>query len=178
MAIGFLVYASVQAFRISIKNTITLVLMMATMVVSFLLFKAPWVFPALIVLGGVATNFSNRRIPEKETIKPRQIRWRNIFFFLLIFGVAGIFSETARKQEWENRKVFNLFENFYRFGSFVFGGGDVLLPMMLDQYVARPQSPKVQLKNPNAIKVERQDLLTGYVEPTVPEQVPPRDEND
>lgn len=162
MAIGFLIYAIVQAFGISIKNTITFVLMIITMIVTFLLFKAPWVFPALIVLGGVVTNFSDRRIPEKEPIKPRQIRWRNIFFFLLIFGAAGIVSETARKQEWENRRVFNLFENFYRFGSFVFGGGDVLLPMMLDQYVARPEAPKVQQRNPNAIKVERQDLLTGY----------------
>ena len=162
MAIGFLVYASVQAFKVSIKNTITFVLMIVTMIVTFLMFKAPWVFPALIVLGGIVTNFSNRRIPEKEAIKPRQVRWRNIFFFLVIFAAAGVASETARKQDWENRRVFNLFENFYRFGSFVFGGGDVLLPMMLDQYVARPASPKVQQRNPNAIRVEQQDLLTGY----------------
>jgi chromate transporter len=33
---------------------------------------------------------------------------------------------------------------------------------MLDQYVARPASPKVVEKNPNAIKIEKQDLLTGY----------------
>ncbi|RYG52444.1 MAG: chromate transporter [Chitinophagaceae bacterium] len=162
MAIGFLIYAIVQAFGISINNTITFVLMTATMIICFLMFKAPWVFPALIVLGGVVTNFSNRRIPERETIKPRQIRWRNIFFFLVIFAAAGILSETARKQEWENRRVFNLFENFYRFGSFVFGGGDVLLPMMLDQYVARPQAPKVQQNNPNAIRVPQEDILTGY----------------
>ncbi len=162
MAIGFLIYAIVQAFGISINNTITFVLMTATMIICFLMFKAPWVFPALIVLGGVVTNFSNRRIPERETIKPRQIRWRNIFFFLVIFATAGILSETARKQEWENRRVFNLFENFYRFGSFVFGGGDVLLPMMLDQYVARPEAPKVQQNNPNAIRVPQEDILTGY----------------
>ena len=80
----------------------------------------------------------------------------------MIFATAGILSETARKQEWENRRVFNLFENFYRFGSFVFGGGDVLLPMMLDQYVARPEAPKVQQNNPNAIRVPQEDILTGY----------------
>ena len=44
--------------------------------------------------------------------------------------IAGVLSEAARKQQWENRKAFNLFENFYRFGSFVFGGGDVLIPLI------------------------------------------------
>lgn len=162
MAIGFLVYASVQAFGISIKNVITLVLMVCSMVLTYVLFKTPWVFPLLILAGGVTTNFSSRRIPEREVIRPRQIRWTNIWLFVIVFMIAGVLSETARKQQWEDRKAFNLFENFYRFGSFVFGGGDVLLPMMLDQYVARPQAPKVLEKNPNAIRVEKDELLTGY----------------
>ncbi len=161
VAIGFLLYASVKAFSISIKNFITLVLMIIAMCVTYLLFKTPWVFPILIIGGGVATNFSDKRIPEKETVKPKQIRWTNIWLFVLIFIIAGILSETARKQEWPNRKAYNLFENFYRFGSFVFGGGDVLLPMMLDQYVARPNSANA-IKNPNAIRIEKEELLTGY----------------
>lgn len=162
MAVGFLVYACIQAYRVAIKNTITTVIMVSSMILTFLLFKQPIVFPALIVLGGVITNFSNHRIPEKEVIKPKHIKWMNIFFFLAIFAAAGILSETARKQNWENRKVYNVFENFYRFGSFVFGGGDVLLPMMLDQYVARPQSPKVAEKNPHAIQLSKEDILTGF----------------
>jgi len=161
MAIGFLTFASVKAFSISIKNFITLILMIAAMCITYLLFKTPWVFPGLIVAGGIATNFSDRRIPEKEIVKPRQIRWTNIWLFVLIFAIAGILSETARKQQWENRKAYNLFENFYRFGSFVFGGGDVLLPMMLDQYVARPNSANA-IRNPNAIRIKKEELLTGY----------------
>ena len=113
------------------------------------------------MLGGVATNFSSRRIPEKEVIKLRHIRWTNIWLFVLIFLIAGLFSETARKQHWENRKAYNLFENFYRFGSFVFGGGDVLIPMMLDQYVARPAAPKMQKDSASLIRIERDELLTG-----------------
>ena len=162
MAIGFLVYAAVKAFNISIKNFITQMIMLVTMIISFLFFKVPWVFPLLIVLGGFVTNLSDRRIPKKEEIKPRQIRWTNIWLFVLIFALAGIFSELARKQEWEHRRAYNLFENFYRFGSIVFGGSDVLLPLMLDQYVARPQAPRSLEKNPNAIKIDKADLLTGY----------------
>ena len=161
MAIGFLAYASVKAFSISVKNFITQVLMVVAMCITYLLFKTPWVFPILIIAGGIVTNFSNKRIPEKEVVKPKQIRWTNIWLFVLIFIIAGVLSETARKQQWENRKAYNLFENFYRFGSFVFGGGDVLLPMMLDQYVARPNSAKA-IKDPNVLKINKDELLTGY----------------
>lgn len=161
MAIGFLAYAAFKTFRISVNNLITQIIMSVALIATYLLFKTPWIFPVLIVLGGAITNFSNKRIPEKEIIKPKQIKWTNIWLFVLLFIVAGTLSETARKLNWENRKPYNLFENFYRFGSFVFGGGDVLIPMMLDQYVARPTSARVQLKNPDIIKIERNELLTG-----------------
>jgi len=161
MAIGFLAYAAFRAFKISVTNLITQVIMLVALGATYFLFKVPWIFPVLIVLGGVTTNFSSRRIPEKEVIRPRQIRWTNIWLFVLLFVIAGFFSETARKQNWEDRKAFNLFENFYRFGSFVFGGGDVLIPMMLDQYVARPSTAKIQRDNPGIIRIEKDELLTG-----------------
>jgi chromate transporter len=161
MAIGFLAYAAFKAYKISVNNVITQLIMVVALVATYIFFKAPWIFPALIVAGGIATNFSNKRIPEKEIIKPRHIRWTNIWLFVLVFVIAGFLSETARKQNWENRKPFNLFENFYRFGSFVFGGGDVLIPMMLDQYVARPASDRVKIANPDAIKIKKEDILTG-----------------
>jgi chromate transporter len=162
MAIGFLAYAGFKAFKISINNLITQIIMLVAMAATYFLFKTPWVFPALIVLGGMVTNISSRRIPEKTVIKPRHIRWTNIWLFVMVFVIAGVLSETARKNNWENRKAFNLFENFYRFGSFVFGGGDVLIPLMLDQYVARPTSERIQKnKDQNIIRIERDELLTG-----------------
>lgn len=161
MAIGFLAYAAFKTYQVSIKNTITQVIMLVALILTYLLFKTPWVIPALIICGGIATNFSSKRIPEKEVIKPKQIRWTNIWLFIIIFIIAGFLSESARKQNWEHKKPYNLFENFYRFGSFVFGGGDVLIPLMLDQYVARPTSERVVKNNPDVIRVEREELLTG-----------------
>jgi chromate transporter len=161
MAIGFLAYAAVKTFGISVTNLITRIIMVSATLITFLLFKTPWVFPALIILGGITTNFSSNRIPEKEKIRPRQIRWTNIWLFVLIFLIAGYLSETARKQEWQDRKAYNLFENFYRFGSFVFGGGDVLIPMMLDQYVVRPTAPKFVNGGQNIIRIDKGELLTG-----------------
>lgn len=161
MAIGFLIFAAFKAYQVSVINTITQVIMLFAFLVTYFLFKTPWVIPSLIICGGMVTNLSSKRIPEKEVVKPKQIRWTNIWLFVLIFVVAGLLSETARKQNWENKKPYNLFENFYRFGSFVFGGGDVLIPLMLDQYVARPTSERIIQKNPDVIKVEREELLTG-----------------
>jgi chromate transporter len=161
MAIGFLSYAAFKSFKVSVKNPITLIIMLVAMVATFFLFKTPWVIPVLIILGGIVTNFSSKRYPDIEKIKPRQIRWTNIWLFVLVFLIAGLLSETARKQDWGERKAYNLFENFYRFGSFVFGGGDVLIPMMVDQYVARPTAKKFQDSTQNIIRIKRDDLLTG-----------------
>lgn len=161
MAIGFLSYAAFKSFRISVRNPITLVVMLVAMVATFFLFKTPWVIPVLIILGGIVTNFSSKRFPDIDKIKPKQIRWTNIWLFVLLFLIAGLLSETARKQDWKDRKAYNLFENFYRFGSFVFGGGDVLIPMMVDQYVARPTAKKFQDSTQNIIRIKRDDLLTG-----------------
>jgi chromate transporter len=71
----------------------------------------------------------------------------------------------ARKNDWPNRRPLNLFENNYRFGSLVFGGGQVLIPMMYEQYVERPKSPVVIRKNLNkkesVISIDRNDFYTG-----------------
>ena len=124
-------------------------------------FKTPWIFPVLIVLAGVTTNFSNKRFPSKENVTVKHIRWSNLWLFVFIFVVSGFLSETARKNDWQNRKVYNLFENFYRFGSIVFGGADVLIPLMVDQYVARPTSPKFAESKQRIISIEKNELLTG-----------------
>lgn len=158
MAVGFLVYASVMAFGVSIKNTITWFIMLFGAAATFILFRYPWIFPALIVLGGAATNISQKRIPQKE-IKPRKIKWWNIWLFAFIFISAGIISELARKNDLPNRKPINLFENMYRMGSLVFGGGHVLMPMMYEQFSVRPDV--VKEKNPNVIKINKDDMTTG-----------------
>jgi chromate transporter len=161
MAIGFLLFAALRIFPISVHNTITKIVMALAMLFTFIFFKTPWIFPVLIICCGIATSLSSKRIPDKELIKPRQVKWTNILVFAIIFLVAGILSETARKQEWGNRKSYNLFENFYRFGSLVFGGGDILLPLMLDQYVERPQAKKA-VDDESTIKINKDELLTGF----------------
>ena len=162
MTIGFLLYSLFSNFKISVNNKITTVIFLFSTIFTTLFFKHPWIFPLLIVLAGIATNFSSKRIPAYTESKPKSIHWKNLWLFVFIFVLAGLLSETARKNEWQNRNAFNLFENFYRFGSLVYGGGDVLFPMMLDQYVARPTDKKTQNKNPNLIKISNADVVVGF----------------
>lgn len=139
MAVGFLIFATWNSYKIAINNTITRVIMIVSALAVFIFFKQPWVFPVILVLGGIVTNFSDKRIPQKD-IPRKKIKWGNIWVFVIVFIIAGFLSATARKQQWEDRRAYNLFENFYRFGSFVFGGGQVLVPMMYEQFVIREKT--------------------------------------
>ena len=158
MAVGFLFYASIKAFSISVNNAITWVIMLLCAGATYYFFRFPWIFPLLIVLGGVVTNFSKKRIPEKEIVKSK-IKWWNIWLFAFLFLTAGVLSEVARKENWPNRKPINLFENTYRIGSLVFGGGHVLMPMMYEQFSVRPEV--VRNKNPNVVTIDKKDMTTG-----------------
>lgn len=162
VAVGFLAYASVMTFGVSIKNTITWSIMLFCIMATYFLFKTPWIFPMLIVLGGVATNLSHKRIPQHE-VKPKKIKWWNIWLFAILFLTAGVLSEVARKNDWPQRKPINLFENTYRMGSLVFGGGQVLMPMMYEQFSVRPDILKQKKPEAakNIIKIEKDDMITG-----------------
>jgi chromate transporter len=161
MAVGFLAFAAFRAFTLVIKNRVARIIMVVSMLLTYLFFRSPWIFPAMIVAGGLITNFTDRRDRPVVKVPYRPVKWGNLLIFLSIFLLSGVASELARKQGWQDRKAYNLFENFYRFGSIVFGGGDVLMPMMYEQYVVRPQTEHILQKNPQVIKVDKKEFLTG-----------------
>lgn len=154
MSVGFIAFAAVRMMKSSVQHVATWFIMTCSMVVT-LAVQTPWVFPLLLVVAGMVSNFSNKRIPETHT-KPKPIQWMNLWIFAALFILAGIFSEMARINDWPHKRVFNLFENFYRFGSYVWGGGQALMPMMLFQFINRPRS----LGQPPLLSSEQ--LLTGY----------------
>jgi chromate transporter len=132
--------------------------MLISTAATYYFFKLPLIFPLVIVLGGFATNLSKKRIPQIER-KPSKIKWWNFWLFGIIFIVAGIISEAARKENWPDRKPINLFENTYRMGSLVFGGGQVLMPIMYEQFSVRPDV--IKEKNPDVVQIDKEDMYTG-----------------
>jgi len=154
MSVGFIAYAAARMARTSVKHSATFFIMIGALVATYLL-RSPWVFPIALIIAGFISNFSNKRIPDNIS-KPKPIKWLNLWLFLLLFVLAGIFSWVAKFYNWQHARSFIMFENFYRFGTIVFGGGQALIPMMLYQFVYRP----LQLHHqPLLSSVE---LLTGY----------------
>ena len=154
MSVGFVCYAAARMMQSSIQHLATWCIMIGSLLATVFI-RSPWIFPSLLIAAGTISNFSNRRIPATVS-KPKPINWFNLWLFAVIFLSAGILSSVANIWHWPHARVFNLFENFYRFGSIVWGGGQALLPLMLFQFVSHP----MQLGHQPIIKADA--LLTGY----------------
>lgn len=160
MSIGFIASATLLLYKKAIDSLITKFIFIISMIIIIVGFKTPWTIPIVIILAGIVTNFSKKRIPN-DGAAPKQIKWGGLLIFIFLFITAGILSEQSTRQNWKYQKVFNLFETNYRFGSIVFGGGDVLIPMMYEQYVTRPNTQKVIQNKRDVIKISSDAFLTG-----------------
>jgi chromate transporter len=160
MALGFLAFASFKTLKL-VKQPSSRIILFLCAVATYIFFKTPWIFPIILIVGGAAGIFFNEQNEEPVKWKQRTIKWFPIVLFSFFFISAAFVSETARKNDWSYRAPFNLFENMYRFGSFVFGGADVLIPVMYEQYVVRPETERIKSNNQNVIKINREDFLTG-----------------
>jgi chromate transporter len=127
MAIGFMCHAAFSITR-KIVNTKTgyTLMVLALIVASFV--HTPWVFPITVIVGGIATSFKFKE-QEKEEKTSFKIQWANFFLFAgvgLGLAIAGHFTKFL----WVRMS-----ENFYRNGSFVYGGGQVLIPVLFTEFV-------------------------------------------
>ena len=159
MALGFLAFASIKTFKLIDTKQKWLIVLVSTFV-TYVLFKTPWVFPIVLIAGGLIGLFSKPVVYVQHAVSKR-LRFLPIILFVSFFLFAGFMSETARKQNWKNRAPYNVFENMYRFGSIVFGGADVLIPVMYNQYVVRPETPKIKKSNKDAISIDREVFLSA-----------------
>lgn len=127
MAIGFVLYAAIQITRTIIKTrTQTLIIIISTGIT--ILIQAPWIYPVILFMGGFITNFTGPRVSSDER-KPLDIHWKYLSFFFSILVIAITLGAIT------NATPILLFENTYRYGSIVFGGGHVLIPMMYEHFV-------------------------------------------
>lgn len=160
MALGFLAFAAHKTTKI-INSQFSKIVAVVFGVLTFFFFKTPWIFPAAMVFGSLSGLLIKQKTETKVNHKKRNLNWTLFILFVGFFITAASLSETARKENWQNRTPYNLFENMYRFGSFVFGGADVLIPVMYEQYVVRPETKRIKNTNQNVIKIDREEFLTG-----------------
>lgn len=164
MALAFLCFGSFKTI-ILLNTTVARLIFFISCLFVFVFFQSPWIFPAVITIGASLGFLFNKKDSPRYVRSHFRIRFLPLFLFALLFIAAGFLSENARKSNWENRKPYNLFENMYRFGSYVFGGADVLIPVMYNQFVVRPENGYIKQFNKDVISIDRQTFLnaTGVV---------------
>ena len=127
MAVGFIIYAAFQIIQMFISKLYHWILLILSASVA-ILYQTPYLFPILLLLGGFVSSQVNKE--KINTVKPlKNINWSNFILFLAVFITAAVLGALTQN------KIVLLFENTYRFGSIVFGGGHVLIPMMYNQFV-------------------------------------------
>ncbi len=168
MAVGFVSYG---AYSISLKTISTktgIVLMIFAAIVSYFV-QTPFIFPIILLGSGLITALKYKEQPKAEK-KKLIVPWSNFLLWAGVLIFAGALS-TATKA-----LPVKLFENFYRNGSLVFGGGQVLAPLLYTEFVDASKTDdritkvtelKTKLKQKYAPKryhhpISNDEFLTGY----------------
>lgn len=128
MAIGFIIFAAQKTISKMVKTTEAMILMLISAFVAFF-YSSPYIFPIMLVLGGLSTSFKYKNQPKVEEEKSLVIKWSNFYLWggvLVLAALAGAITK------WQ---PVLLFENFYRNGSLIFGGGQVLVPYLYTEFV-------------------------------------------
>lgn len=128
MAIGFIIYAAQKTISKMIQTTEAMVLVLISTFVSFF-YSSPYVFPILLIIGGLSTSIKYKKQPKIEKDEPLVIQWSNFYLWGGVLAFAAILGATTKYQP------VILFENFYRNGSLIFGGGQVLVPYLYTEFV-------------------------------------------
>ena len=127
MAVGFIAYAALNLGRKVVNNTVTFLVWVVGAVLP-LFVASPLIFPVVIVLGGAITYLALKEGKAENAPPGIRPNWTYLVLYLGIFALCGALAIAFKY------KPMVLFENFYRFGSLIFGGGQVLIPLMLEQF--------------------------------------------
>jgi len=135
IALGIVAYGAYKLGTKVLKTQVSVFLAIGAVIATFVL-KNAYVFPLAILVGGMIS--SAIETPNEETelrvklfsnINPRKL----IYFLgaLLLFALVGAIINRTSPFSLPIR----LLENFYRNGILVFGGGQVLVPLMYTEFV-------------------------------------------
>ncbi|CAN5208394.1 chromate transporter [soil metagenome] len=142
MAVGFVSYAAYTMSTKTVHTRTGIVLMILAAVLSYFI-RSPFFYPASLIIAGVVTAFKYKAQPKEEKI-PIRIRWENFLLW------AGVLIGAAVLGAFTHNLPVRLFENFYRNGSLIFGGGQVLTPLLYREFV--------ELKS----YLDLREFLSGY----------------
>jgi chromate transporter len=139
VALGIVAYAAFHLSKKVLVNQMAMMLAVASVVATLVLQNA-YVFPLAILIGGIVSSAIGS--PREETdlrvrlfsnVNPKKLAY--LIGGLLFLALLGALINTTSPFSLPIR----LFENFYRNGIFIFGGGQVLVPLMFTEFVQMKQ---------------------------------------
>lgn len=135
MAVGIVAYATYTFANKFLKTRISTMLAIGSLIATLIL-QNPYAFPILILLGGIISSALESHPQESElrvklfaNVNPNKVAY--FIGILLTFAALGAIINRTSPFSLPIR----LFENFYRNGIMIFGGGQVLIPLMYTEFV-------------------------------------------
>ena len=128
MAVGFIAYAGFKISVSVIDSKSGILVMILSAILSYI-YASPYLYPVLIIVGGLITALKYKKQPRVEKTEPLRIKWDGFILWAGILLAAGLLAT------FTNLPSIKLFENFYRNGSLIFGGGQVLIPLLYTEFV-------------------------------------------
>lgn len=127
MAVGFIFLAAFKIGKKVLTDGLTIGLFLFGLLTTYFI-RSPWIFPTVLVLGGVVSILSSKESELFNTITVKA-PWKYLVLFLA-FAIGTLLLSLAT-----HNLLITLFEAFYRYGYLVFGGGQVVVPVMIAELV-------------------------------------------
>ena len=135
VAVGIVAYATYTFANKFLKTRVSTMLAIGSLIVTLILQNA-YAFPLLIMMGGIISSALETQPQENElrvklfsNVNPNKVAY--FIGILLLFAALGALVNQTSPFSLPIR----LFENFYRNGILIFGGGQVLVPLMYTEFV-------------------------------------------
>jgi chromate transporter len=155
MAVGLVAYAAYTMGLKAITRFRAVLIMIGAGLVSFYL-KTPFVFPIVLLIAGSITAFNYKVYPREEK-KRFEVPWANFFLWVSVLILAASLGSLTKNSP--SFLPIRLFENFYRNGSLIFGGGQVLTPLLHTEFVDFAKPSAEGLRQPY---LTNEEFLSGY----------------
>jgi chromate transporter len=135
IAVGIVAYATYSFATKFLKTRVSAMLAIGSLIATLILQNA-YAFPLLVLLGGIISSAMETQPHENElrvklfsNVNPNKVTY--FIGILLLFATLGAIVNQTSPFSLPIR----LFENFYRNGILIFGGGQVLVPLMYTEFV-------------------------------------------
>lgn len=155
MAVGFIAYAAYTISLRTVTSARAMAIMIGAGIISYVI-RTPFVFPITLLIAGAITAFNYKAHP-REPKKKFEVRWANFSLWIGVLVLAAILGSLTRTMP--SFLPIRLFENFYRNGSLIFGGGQVLTPLLHTEFVEFAKPSLEGLRQPY---LTNREFLSGY----------------